>query len=86
MDGFEANKAKMPPHKFASSVNMYKFTHFSKNVYLSFLKNCLLRLLGQRPKSPSNNIIDVGYSFMMNVNQKRENIICIKYIFLNSTR
>ena len=59
---------EVPLHKFASSVNMYKFTHFWKFTFLWFFKNCLLRLLGQRPQSPSNNIKNVGYSFILNVN------------------
>ena len=40
--------------ELASSVNLYRFTHFYKITYGLFCKNCSL---GQHPQSPSNTIL-----------------------------
>ena len=40
-------------HKVASSVNLYRFTHFHKITFRCFCKKCVL---GQHPQSPSNII------------------------------
>ena len=40
---------------------------FFKKSLLFLLKKCLLRLLGHRPKSPSNIICDDGSSFILNI-------------------
>lgn len=51
-------------HKLASSVNLYRFTHFFNFAFGSIFKNCLL---GQHPQSPLNSICDTGCSFLRNV-------------------
>ncbi len=50
-------------HKLASSVNLYRFTHFLDFLSGSIFANCLL---GKHPQSPLNGICDTGYSFILN--------------------
>ena len=50
-------------HKLASSVNLYRFTHFLDFLSGSIFANCLLR---KHPQSPLNGICDTGYSFILN--------------------
>ena len=49
--------------KLASSVNLYRFTHFFNFAAGSIFKNCLL---GQHPQSPLNNTKGVGCAFVLN--------------------
>ena len=43
--------------KLASSVNLYRFTHFLELSVGPFFANCLL---GKHPQSPLNGICDTG--------------------------
>ena len=50
-------------HKLASSVNLYRFTHFLDFPSGSVFVNCLL---GKHPQSPSNATCGVGCAFILN--------------------
>ena len=62
-------------HKLASSVNLYRFTHFFNFAAGSIFKNCLL---GQRPQSPRTSPSDDGYAAKL-LTISKENI-CIKML------
>ena len=50
-------------YKLASSVNLYRFTHFLDFPSGSIFVNCLL---GQHPQSPLNATYGVGCAFILN--------------------
>ena len=50
-------------YKLASSVNLYRFTHFLDFPSGSIFANCLL---GKHPQSPLNATCSVGYAFILN--------------------
>ena len=59
----------MGSHKLASSVNLYRFTHF-----LDFppVQSSQICLLGQHPQSPLNGICDTGYAFILNASDEKK--------------
>ena len=50
-------------HYLASSVNLYRFTHFLDFPFGSIFANCLL---GKHPQSPLNATCGVGCAFILN--------------------